>query len=116
MVYLWRAVDHEGEILESYVTKKRDKAAALAFMKKALKRHGQPATVVTDGLRSYPAAMRELGNLERQEMGCWKNNGALEEQSGGEQSPTLPTARARNAQIPANEDPAKICRSSFLNS
>jgi putative transposase len=36
MVYLWRAVDHEGEILESYVTKKRDKAAALAFMKKAL--------------------------------------------------------------------------------
>ena len=37
--YLWRAVDHEGEILESYVTKKRDKAAALAFLKKALKRH-----------------------------------------------------------------------------
>jgi putative transposase len=74
MVYLWRAVDHEGEILESYVTKKRDKAAALAFMKKALKRHGQPAKVVTDGLRSYPAAMRELGNLERQEMGRWKNN------------------------------------------
>ena len=38
MVYLWRAVDHEGEILESYVTKKRDKTAALAFIKKALKR------------------------------------------------------------------------------
>ena len=72
--YLWRAVDHEGEILESYVTKKRDKSAALAFMKKALKRHGSPRTVVTDGLRSYPAAMRELGNLERREMGRWKNN------------------------------------------
>jgi transposase-like protein len=42
MVYLWRAVDHEGEILESFVAKKRDKSAALAFMKKALKRHGQP--------------------------------------------------------------------------
>ena len=74
MVYLWRAVDHEGEILESYVTKKRDKSAALAFMKKALKRHGKPQAIVTDGLRSYPAAMRELGNLGRREMGRWKNN------------------------------------------
>ncbi len=72
--YLWRAVDHEGEILESFVTKKRDKAAALAFMKKALKRHGRPDKIVTDGLRSYPAAMRELGNLDRREMGRWLNN------------------------------------------
>jgi putative transposase len=76
MRYLWRAVDHEGEILESYVTKKRDKSAALAFMKKTLKRHGSPAAIVTDGLRSYPAAMRDLGNLERREMGRWKNNRA----------------------------------------
>jgi transposase-like protein len=52
MVYLWRAVDHEGEVLDSYVTKSRDKAAALAFMKKALKRHGSPAAITTDGLRS----------------------------------------------------------------
>jgi putative transposase len=74
MVYLWRAVDHEGEILESFVTKKRDKAAALAFMKKALKRHGRPEAIVTDGLRSYTAAMRDLGNLDRHEMGRWKNN------------------------------------------
>ena len=74
--YLWRAVDHEGEILESYVTKKRDKAAALAFIKKALKRHGRAEMIVTDGLRSYPAAMRALGNLDLQEMGCWKNNRA----------------------------------------
>ena len=74
--YLWRAVDHEGEILESYVTKKRDKSSALAFIKKALKRHGRPETVVTDGLRSYPAAMRQLGNLDRREMGRWKNNRA----------------------------------------
>ena len=72
--YLWRAVDHEGEILESYVTKKRDKAAALAFLKKALKRHGRAETIVTDGLRSYPAAMRELGNGDRREMGRWMNN------------------------------------------
>ena len=74
--YLWRAVDHEGEILESYVTKKRDKSAALRFLKKALKRHGRAETIVTDGLRSYPAAMRILGNLERREMGRWLNNQA----------------------------------------
>jgi len=76
MVYLWRAVDHEGEILESYVTKKRDKSAALAFMKKALKRHGRAEAIVTNGLKSYPAAMRELGNLERREIGRWANNRA----------------------------------------
>src|SRR5450631_102702 len=76
MVYLWRAVDHEGEILESYVTKRRDKAAALRFMKKALKRHGSPATIVTDGLKSYGAAMRDLGNGEKQEIGRHSNNRA----------------------------------------
>ena len=71
---LWRAVDHEGEILESYVTKARDKAAALRFMKKALKRHGSPETITTDGLRSYRAAMTELGNAEKQEVGRWVND------------------------------------------
>ena len=76
MHYLWRAVDHEGEILESYVTKTRDKQAALAFMKKALKRHRSPATIVTDGLRSYKAAMRVLGNTGKQEIGRWANNRA----------------------------------------
>ena len=74
MVYLWRAVDHEGEILESYVTKTRDKDAALTFMKKTLKRHGSPATIVTDGLKSYRAAMVELGNADKQEVGRHANN------------------------------------------
>ena len=74
MVYLWRAVDHEGEILESFVTKTRDKAAALTFMKKTLKRHGSPATIVTDGLKSYRAAMTELGNGDKQEIGRHANN------------------------------------------
>ena len=74
--YLWRAVDHEGEVLESYVTRKRDKSAALRFLKKALKRHGSAEKIVTDGLRSYPAAMRDLGNLDRHEMGRWLNNRA----------------------------------------
>ncbi|WP_374143042.1 transposase [Sphingomonas sp.] len=76
MVYFWRAVDHEGEVLESYVTKKREKSAALTFMKKALKRHGKAEVMVTDGLKSYPAAMRELGNPDRREMGRWDNNRA----------------------------------------
>jgi putative transposase len=74
MVYLWRAVDHEGEILESYITRTRDKEAAFAFMKKALKRHGSPEAITTDGLRSYRAAMKELGNAEKQEVGRWANN------------------------------------------
>ncbi|MCW1432517.1 IS6 family transposase [Novosphingobium sp. JCM 18896] len=72
--YLWRAVDQEGEVLESYVTKTRDKAAALAFMKKTLKRHGSPEAITTDGLRSYKAAMKELGNEAKQEIGRWANN------------------------------------------
>jgi putative transposase len=74
MRYLWRAVDHEGEILESFVTKTRDKAAALAFMKKAMKRYGKPEVVVTDGLRSYGAAMCEIGNAQKREVGRWANN------------------------------------------
>ena len=74
MVYLWRAVDHEGEILESYVTRTRDKDAALTFMKKALKRHGCPEVITTDGLRSYGAAMKFLVNADKQEVGRWANN------------------------------------------
>ena len=62
--------------MESFVTKKRDKSAALKFLKKALKRHGQADKIVTDGLRSYPAAMRQMGNLDRREMGQWLNNRA----------------------------------------
>ena len=52
MHYLWRAVDHEGEVLESFASKDRDKAAALKFMKRLMKRHGRPKAVITDGLRS----------------------------------------------------------------
>ena len=74
--HLWRAVDHEGEVLETYVTKKRDKKAALKFLRKALRLHGQAEKIVTDGLKSYPSAMRELGNEHRREMGRWLNNRA----------------------------------------
>ena len=55
--YLWRAVDHEGEVLESFVTKRRDRKAALKFLRKTMKLYGRPLVVVTDRLRSYSAAM-----------------------------------------------------------
>src|SRR5919107_2619032 len=51
--YLWRAVDHEGEVLEAFVSKTRDKKAALKFLRKVMKRHGPPEELVTDKLRSY---------------------------------------------------------------
>ena len=62
LCYLWRAVDHEGEVLETVVTAKRDKAAALKFQR-IMKKYGQPRSVVTDGLCSYPAAMKEIATL-----------------------------------------------------
>jgi putative transposase len=74
--YLWRAVDHEGEVLETYVTKTRDKKAALKFLKKAMRMHGQPEVIVTDKLRSYAAALKEIGAEARQETGRWLNNRA----------------------------------------
>ena len=72
--YLWRAVDHEGEVLESFVTKARDKRAALKFLRKAMKKHGRAGAFVTDKLRSYGAALKDLGSADRQETGLWLNN------------------------------------------
>ncbi len=74
--YLWRAIDHEGEVLEVYVTKTRDKAAALKFLRKAMKRYGNPKVVVTDGLASYGAAMKEIGNEGKRQVGRYLNNRA----------------------------------------
>jgi putative transposase len=73
--YLWRAVDHEGEVLEAVVTSKRNKAA-LKLLKRIMKKYGRPRTIVTDGLRAYSAAMREVGNADRQEVGVRLNNRA----------------------------------------
>ena len=72
--YLWRAVDHEGEVLESFVTKRQDRKAALKLLRKTMKRYGNPHVIVTDKLRSYCAAMKIIGNAERQEAGRWLNN------------------------------------------
>src|SRR5665809_76302 len=67
--YRWRAVDHEGEGLEVFVTKRRDRRAALKFLKRTMKRYGRPQSIVTDGLRSYRSAMRVNGNAADQECG-----------------------------------------------
>ncbi|MDA5095761.1 IS6 family transposase [Aliiroseovarius sp. KMU-50] len=72
--YLWRAVNHEEEVPESYIIKRRNKRAALKFLRKTMKRHGQPELVVADRLRSYGAAMREIGNAEKQTTGRYLNN------------------------------------------
>ena len=74
--YLWRAVDHEGEVLEVFVTKRRDRKAALRFLRKTMKRYGRPEVIVTDKLRSYRAAMKVIGNEGRQATGRWLNNRA----------------------------------------
>jgi transposase-like protein len=55
--YLWRTVDHEGEVLEVFATKLRDRGATLNFLKRAMKRYGRPNVIVTDRLRSYLSAM-----------------------------------------------------------
>ena len=77
LCYLWRAVDHEGEVLEAVVTAKRDKAAALKLLKRILTKYGAPRSIVTDGLRAYSAAMNDIGiAAERHEVGGRLNNRA----------------------------------------
>src|SRR5271169_497647 len=77
MVYLWRAVDAEGEVLDVLVQSKRNKHAALKLMRKLLKKCAMvPQRLVTDDLRSYSAAARDLGIENRHERGRWKNNRA----------------------------------------
>ena len=76
-MYLWRAVDSEGEVLDLLVHRRRDTAAALRLMRKLLKKQGYaPDEVVTDKLGSYSAARRELRLSCRHELGLRKNNRA----------------------------------------
>src|ERR671925_971950 len=76
-VYLWRAVDHEGEVLDVLVQRRRDKKAAVKLMRKLLKKQGvAPAVVVTDKLRSYGSAFQEIGLSARHEQGRRRNNRA----------------------------------------
>ena len=72
--YLWRTVDHEGEMLEFIATKRRDRRAAPRFLKRAMKRYGRPTSIVTDRLRSYRAAMNVTGHAAARICGRWLNN------------------------------------------
>jgi transposase-like protein len=76
-MYLWRAVDHEGEILDMLVQRRRDKRAALRLMRKLLRKQGfAPKLLITDKLGSYGAALRHLGLSCHHEQGIRKNNRA----------------------------------------
>ncbi len=72
--YLWRAVDHEGEVLENFVTKRRDKRAALSFLRKTMRKHGSPNNIVTDKLRSYGVTLKDLGAAKLQDTTQHLNN------------------------------------------
>jgi len=76
-MYMWRAVDGEGEVLEILVQPRRDKAAAMRLLRKLLRRQGfVPTVIVTDKLRSYGTALREIGFSRRHEQGLRANNRA----------------------------------------
>ena len=76
-MYLWRAVDHEGEVLDMLVQRRRDTRAALRLMRKLLKKQGfPPKLLVTDKLRSYASAFRQLGLSCPHEQGIRRNNRA----------------------------------------
>jgi len=74
--YLWRAVYHEGEVVEAYASITRNRKAALSYLRRAIKRYGSPNIIVTDRLASYGATLRSLGAKARQRRGQWLNNEA----------------------------------------
>ena len=76
LCYLWHAVDREGDVLEAVVTAKRTKAVALKLLKRIMKKYSRPRSIVTDGLCSYSAAMKEIGAADRHQVGGRLNNRA----------------------------------------
>src|SRR5580704_5200715 len=94
-MYMWRAVDSEGEVLEFLVQPQRDKAAALRLLRKLLRRQGfVPTVIVTDKLRSYGAALREIGFSARAR--------TARQQSSGEFSSAASTTRTKDARFQIN--------------
>ncbi len=76
-LYLWRAVDQDGEVIDILVTKRRDRRAAKRFFRRALKHQGQaPWQLITDKLRSYPAAHRDIFPSVVHRTGQYENNRA----------------------------------------
>ena len=98
--YLWRAVDHEREVLEAVITSERNKAVALKLLKRIMKKYGTPHSIVTDGLRAYSAAMNEIGvAAERHEVGGRLNNraGTVKANKYRRFSASNPTERGDNS-------------------
>ena len=78
-MFMWRAVDSQGEVLDVLVQKRLNKAASLKLLRKLLRNQGaNPQKIITDGLRSYKAAMRELGCLGRHRPGRLRDNNRAE--------------------------------------
>jgi putative transposase len=78
-MWLWRAVDDEGEVLDVLVQRRRNTAAAYKLMRRLLKRFAlSPETVTTDGLASYGAALRQLGREDRHRPSGFRENNRAE--------------------------------------
>jgi DDE domain len=101
LCYLWRAVDHEGEVLESVVTAKRDKAAALKFLKRIMKKYGRSQTVGTDG---FAHTRSNQGDRHGRSRRGWPSA----QQSSGEFASTVSTAREGDAAVSEHEDPSEV--------
>jgi hypothetical protein len=101
MRYLWRAVDHEGEVLDVLVTKERDKAAALKLMKRLMKRRGRP-------LARHRRAQILWRRHERDRQPGPPGGGPLAQQQGGKLTPTVPATRAGDAQISEDENTPEV--------
>ena len=89
-------------MLEAFVSKKRDRKAALKFLRKLMKRYPRPDAIITDRLRSYRAALRELGESDLHQAGRWLNNRAA-----------VPATRTRDVPFQVDAKPPEICRRPF---
>ena len=107
--YLWRAVDHEGEVLEVFATKRRNRAAALAFLKRAMKRYGRPKIIVTDRPKVLPGSDECDRECRRSGMR------PLAEQPGGKLTSTVSTKGRGDVEIQRRKDPTEIRRRACFN-
>ena len=103
MHYLWRAVDHEGEVLEVFATRRRDRRAALKFLKRTMKRYGGPRVIVTDRLGSYGAAMKVHWGRGSSDLR------SVAQQSSRKLTPTVPPASRSDGQVHRHQDPPEAC-------
>src|ERR1700755_1701849 len=106
LCYLWRAVDHEGEVLEAVVTSRRDKVAALKLLKRIMKKYGTPRSIVIDGLRAY------FGGDERQLRGRAAPGRRSAQQARREFPSAVSAPRTGDAALSKSEGAAEVQLSS----